>query len=200
MTSTLVRDGINWKAYARVEKYSAAQTAFAVRRSGLVEPDGSLLRKLCGAPEDGTAEAFGNLLVTVGLAAITGLIIGGGGNAFSHTNAIVGVGAGTTTAAITDTALTDDNTSNAYYQQADASFPTNSNGVITCQCTFASGNANYAWQEWCWAIGGGGTITAGDHLSAVTATAPTMVNHKVQSLGTKGSGSSWVFTTTVTLS
>ena len=78
--------------------------------------------------------------------------------------------------------------------------PTQSNGVITCVCTFGSTNANFAWQEWCFAFGGGGTITAGTHLSAVTSTAPTMMNHKVQSLGTKSSGAAWVLTATVTLS
>jgi len=194
------RDGIRWQAAVRVEKYSPDQVTFARRLSGLAEPTAAELRELCGYPEDGAAEAYGNLLVTVGLNELTNLITGGGGNAFSHSNAIVGVGAGTTAAAVGDTALTDDNTSSAWYQQADSSYPTQSEGVITCVATFASGNANFAWQEWCWAIGGGGTITAGDHLSAVTSTAPAMINHKVQSLGTKSSGAAWVFTGTVTLS
>ena len=37
------------------------------------------LRMLCGAPEEGTVEKVGNLLVTVGLNNITELIIGSGG-------------------------------------------------------------------------------------------------------------------------
>ena len=200
MTTALRRhDGINWHAFARVEKFSTDQVAWAALRLGH-EPDGTELRALLGTPEDGIAEADGNLLVTVGLNVITNLIIGGGDNPLSHANAIVGVGTSTTAAAITDTALGADNTSNAYYQQADSSFPTQANGVITTQATFATGNANFAWQEWCLAIGGGGTITAGDHLSAMTGTAPTMLNHKVPgSLGTKGSGAAWVFSTTITL-
>ena len=108
------------------------------------------------------------------------------------------MGAGSTAALVGDTALTDDNTSNAYYQQADSGNPTQSNGVITCVCTFASGVANYAWQEWCLATGSSG-ITPGDHLSAV-ATSVVMLNHKVASLGTKSSGASWVFTATITVS
>ncbi len=193
------RDGITWRAFARVEKYSARQVEYARRLSGLAEPAAAELRELCGWPEDGAVEAYGNLLVTAGLNQITNLITGGGDNPFSHANAIVGVGAGTTAAAVGDTALTDDNTSSAWYQQADSSYPTASDGVITCESTFGSGAANFAWQEWCWAFGGGGAITAGDHLSAVTSTPPVMINHKVQSLGTKSSGS-WVFTATVTLS
>jgi hypothetical protein len=209
-------DGIKWQANAWVEKYSQAQTDAAVRElagMGIECPGGhenaahhpeyrshfrEALRRT-GDPEHGVTEIPGNLLVTVGLNQITNVIIGGGDNAFSHANAIVGVGAGTTAAAVGDTALTDDNTANAYYQQADSGNPTQANGVITCVCTFTGSNADFAWQEWCWAFGGGGTITAGTHLSAVTSTAPTMVNHKVQSLGTKTAGS-WVFTTTVTLS
>ena len=92
--------------------------------------------------------------------------------------------------------VTDDNTSSAWYQQADSSYPTQSGGVITCNCTITSSNGNFAWQEWCLATGSGG-ITSGDHLSA-TATGVVLLNHKVASLGTKASGASWVFTATVT--
>jgi hypothetical protein len=188
---------INWSAHARIAKYSPDQVAYAVRTLGY-EPPGHKLSLIFKEPEDGITEEPGNLLVTVGLNLLTELIEGGGGTPFAHADAIIGVGAGTTTAVIGDTALTDDNTANAYYQQADASFPTQSNGVITAQATFASGNANFAWQEWCLATGSGG-ITAGDHLSAV-ATSVIMLNHKVASLGTKASGASWVFTATCTLS
>jgi hypothetical protein len=185
----------NWIAHARVAKYSPDQVAWATQKMGY-EPDGARLSLLFRNPEDGVTEEPGNLMVTVGLNLLTSLLEGGAGTPFAHADAIVGVGAGTTTALVSDTALTDDNTSNAYYQQADSSYPTQSNGLITCNCTFASGNANFAWQEWCLATGSGG-ITAGDHLSAV-ATGVVMLNHKVASLGTKASGASWVFTATVT--
>lgn len=186
-----------WNAHAQIKKYSIDQVRWATQKMGY-EPDGSRLSLLFREPEDGITEEPGNLLVTVGLNLITALIEGGAGTPFAHADAIVGVGAGTTAAAVGDTALTDDNTANAYYQQADASYPQQSNGVITTISTFASGNANFAWQEWCLATGSGG-ITAGTHLSAV-ATSVTMLNHKVASLGTKASGASWVFTSTVTLS
>jgi len=191
-------DGIRWHPVIRVHKFSEDQTAWTRRKSGILAPDGHLIRRLAGEPEDGIIEVAGNLLVTVGLNQLTNLIIGGGDNAFSHTNAIMGVGAGTTTPAIGNTALTDDNTSSAYYQQADTSYPTQDDGVITCYCTYTSSNANFAWNEWCMAIGGGGTITAGDHLSAVTSTAPTMVNHATATLGTKSTGS-WQLQATITL-
>jgi hypothetical protein len=184
----------NWNAHATVAKYSPDQVAWATAKMGY-EPDGARLSLLFRNPEDGVTEEPGNLMVTAGLNLLTALLEGGAGTPFAHADAIVGVGAGTTTATTADTALTDDNTSNAYYQQADSSYPTQSNGTITCNATFASGNANFAWQEWCLATGSGG-ITAGDHLSAV-ATSVVMLNHKVASLGTKASGASWVFTATI---
>jgi hypothetical protein len=185
----------NWNTYATVAKYSPDQVAWATRKMGY-EPDGARLSLLFRNPEDGVTEEPGNLMVTVGLNLLTSLLEGGAGTPFAHADAIVGVGAGVTAATVADTALTDDNSSNAYYQQADSSYPTQSNGTITCNCTFASGNANFAWQEWCLATGSGG-ISAGDHLSAV-ATGVVMLNHKVASLGTKASGASWVFTATIT--
>lgn len=194
-----VHDGLNWMAYARVDKYSPGQTAWAAAKTGIAEPSGRVLRDLCGNPEDGTAEAHGNLLVTVGLSLITNLMIGGTtAGSIKNAQAICGVGATATAATVADTALGADGGS-AYYQQADATYPSRSNGVITMVSTFASGNGNFAWQEWCWASCTSGSITGGATLASV-ATGVVMWNHKIQSLGTKGSGSSWVFTTTVTLS
>ena len=130
-------------------------------------------------------------MVTVGLNLLTALLEGGAGTPFAHADAIVGVGTSGTTAVVSDTALGSDNSSNACNSGPDSS---------TCHaeqlassplwCTFGSGVANYAWNEWCLATGSGG-ITTGTHLSAV-ATGVVMLNHKVSSLGTKASGS-WVF-------
>lgn len=197
MPGKWINEQDNWDAHALVRKYSPDQVAWATQKMGY-EPDGSRLSLLFRDPEDGVVAEPGNLMVTVGLNLLTALLEGGAGTPFAHADAIVGVGAGSTAAAIGDTALTDDNNANAYYQQADSSYPTQSNGVITCQATFASGNANFAWNEWCLATGSGG-ISAGTHLSAV-ATGVTMLNHKVpaSSLGTKSSGASWVFVATVT--
>lgn len=186
-----------WDAHAKISKYSAAQVAHATAQLGY-EPAGHKLSLMFRDPEDGVTDEPGNLLVTVGLNLITALIEGGAGTPFAHADAIVGVGTSTTTATVADTALGADNTANAFYQQADSSNPTQANGVITCVSTFGTSSANFAWQEWCLATGSGG-ITPGDHLSAA-ATSVVMLNHKVASLGTKGSGSSWVFTATVTIS
>lgn len=200
--AAVLREGINWHAHARVEKFSPDQVAWAARESGLVEPKADVLRVLCGAPEDGTVERDGNLLVTVGLNVVTELIIGSGGISLDQAHTIAGVGASTANnAAVGDTALADDNGANAYYQNVDSgSNPSQSNGVITATCTFTGSNANFAWNEWCLAVTSG-TITAGDHLSAMASPSPTMINHKMYSsgLGTKSSGASWVLTSSITL-
>ena len=191
-------DGINWHAHALVQKYTDRQVDWARRASGITEPPGALLQRHCGEPEDGYAEADGNLLVTVGLDAITKLLTNiSSPQAFSGpTRAIVGVGATSTTATTADTALGADGGS-AYYQGCDTSNPTQANGVITTVATFTTGNANFAWAEWCWATCTG-SITPGATLASV-ATGTKLWNHKIQSLGTKVSGS-WVLTTTITIS
>lgn len=143
-----------------------------------------------GVDPDSWTDEHHNQLVTTGLTLLTELFEGAGGNPFNHTDAIVGVGSSSTAWTAGDTHLGGDGSSStAYYQQADSSYPTYSGGVITCYCTFGSGVANMAWQEWCFADGSGG-ITAGGTLASV-ATGVVMINHKVVSLGTKSSGAVW---------
>lgn len=190
-------DGIKWHAFARVFKYSAATTRLAINELGF-QPTKADFDRL-GIEHDDYAEANGNLLVTVGLNNITKLIIGASATAMTNAQAIVGVGSSSTAAAVGDTALGGNgSTTTAYYQGADATYPTQSNGVITANSTFATGNANFAWNEWCWAVGTG-AITPGGTLASV-ATGVIMLNHKVQSLGTKASGSTWTLQATITLS
>jgi hypothetical protein len=197
----MANDGIKWSPSARVLKYDADTIQDITRMLGH-EPNGAELRHLEATaglvPDETTDWVKGNLLVTVGLDNLTKLIIGTG-TSFNNAHSIVGVGSSSTAAVIGDTHLGGDgSTTTAYYQNADASNPTQANGVLTCNCTYATGNANFAWQEWCWAVGTG-TITPGGTLASV-ATGVIMLNHKVQSLGTKASGSTWTLQATVTLS
>ena len=156
MPGKWINEQNNWDAHALVRKYSPDQVAWATRKMGY-EPDGARLSLLFRDPEDGVTEEPGNLLVTAGLNLLTSLLEGGAGTPFAHADAIVGVGAGSTAATVADTALGDDNSANAWYQQADVSYPTQINGVITCQATFASGNGNFAWNEWALATGSAGS-------------------------------------------
>lgn len=194
-------DGLNWLAHAHVDKFSPDQVSWVQGKTGLVEPKGATFFQLGLEPEDGSVEAAGNLLVTTGLNRITNLIIGGGGAAFNNAQAITGVGSSSTAAAVGNTALGGDgSTTTAYYQGADATYPQQSNGVITNVNTFGTSNANFAWNEWAWGIATG-TITPGGTFASV-GTSPVLLNRKVpaSSLGTKASGAVWVLTTTVTLS
>lgn len=193
------QDGIKWTPVVHVKKYSPDTVRDITRLLGH-EPTGEDLRRLEaeGLHWDDEAWAHGNQLVTVGLNRIGNLIIGTGA-AFTNAQAIIGVGSSSTAFSAAQTALIGDgSTTTAYYQGADASNPTQSNGVITCNATYATGNANFAWNEWGFAVGTG-TITPGGTLASV-ATTPVLLNRKVQSLGTKGSGSTWTLQATVTLS
>lgn len=197
-------DGIKWHAFARVIKYSPATVAEITKDIGH-EPTGADLRYLeakHGLKPDGIAEADGNLLTTAGLARITNLITGGGGVAFSGpsgTNrAMAGVGNSATAATVTDAALGGNSASNSWWQAVDAANPTVSNGVITANTTFGGSDGNFAWNEWGWAI-----ATAAPSANAVFSVATTtgvLLNHKVQSLGTKASLSVWTLQATITLS
>lgn len=189
---------INWHAHARVLKWTPKQVR---------EVEGHLGRKAVradfeslGVHPDDMTEADGNLLTTAGLNRITNLIIGGGGQAFTATStrAAVGVGNSTTAATTSDAALGGNTVGNSWWMPADASNPTQSNGVITCNATFNDNNSQFAWNEW-----GFGISTAATTTSAVFATATTsgvLLNHKVQSLGTKGAGATWTLQATITLS
>lgn len=227
---------IHWHARAYVERYSVDQTTYAdnlirserlctpaeIKRSGSGSRYNGLLADILhkmDAPEDGGVESLGNLLTTVGLTAITSLLIGVTPSAklyplgpVSGTNLHAACGVGTNGGtigsgpAVGDTALVGDGTANALYQAQDGSFPTVSAGVMTGQTTFASGDANFAWNAWCWVAGNAaGSITKGNAIAAIMTTNTTtfaMWNHKApaSSLGTKASGAAWVFTTTITLS
>lgn len=205
-------EGLNWRAFAHVEKFSPDQARWAARslasRYGRLprRDHGLMLSRILrgtGAPEHGYASAASNLLVTEGLNQITALIIGSGGVTFSNTHGLVTVGDSSTAAAVSDTYVTATFTSgsNCYQNPNDASFPTQSNGVINSQSTYGSSVANFPWNTWAWAIFNG-TAAANATLSAhgTGANQAVLVNHKVASLGTKGSGAAWVFSSSTTLS
>jgi hypothetical protein len=196
-------DDLKWHAALHIDKYSEEQTADIAALEGIdiSEVTGEHFAKYEMVPAD-TQDIDGNLLVTVGLAAITNVLIGSG-QAMTATRTGIGVGSTATTAVIGDTHLGADGsaangTTGAWYSVVDSA-PTHANGVLTFICTFtAVSNNAFAWAEWC-IFTATGTITAGDTLAS-TATGTIMINHKIQSLGTKTSGAAWVLTATITLS
>ena len=128
-------------------------------------------------------EIEGNLLVTVGIDIMFDLFIGGGGTVFSNANAHLGVGDSSTAEAVGQTDL--QASSNKLRKAMNGSYPSIASPVITFQSTFGSSEANFTWAEV-------GTFNA--------ASAGTMFNRKVQSLGTKSSGATWTLTEDITFS
>jgi hypothetical protein len=125
----------------------------------------------------------GNLALNAGLALMLDLLIAAGGTSFANANARLAVGDSSTAAAASQTDL--QAATNKLRKAMDATFPSRSSQTLTFKSTFATGDANFAWNEWGIANSSSGA---------------TMLNRKVESMGTKSAGQTWVMTATVTAS
>ncbi len=120
-------------------------------------------------------------LVTAGRDHIAGILIGESLVDYNNASAHLGVGNGTT---VFSAAHTDLQGASKARKAMDATYPTRATNVLTFRSTFASADANFAWDE----------------VSLFNAaTVGTMMSRVVTALGTKASGSSWVLTLTLTL-
>lgn len=97
---------------------------------------------------------------------------------FDNGNAHIGVGNGNTAAAVTQTDLQG---ASKTRKAMEAGYPDQSQGanVLRFKSSFGTAEANYAWEEWA-------VFNA--------AAAGTMMNRKVESLGTKTSSQTWELT------
>mgnify|MGYP000253425229 CR=1 FL=1 len=111
------------------------------------------------------------------------LICGTGGTAFDSSNAHIGVGDGTTAEDASQTGLQG---TNKCYKGMDAGYPSVSGTKATFRATFGSDDANFSWQEI--------TVANGSDDSAKN------LIRKVQDMGTKTSGSTWIATVEITMS
>jgi hypothetical protein len=219
-------DSIKWFPRATLEKYSPDQSEFAERklhgelswgrrmlisRRGIWVPrmHGDWLREMFAEPEDGYAYTEGNSLVNGGLAALTSLLLGSGGQSFipgGTSHAIIGAGTGTSATTAGMTALQSDNTANAWYQASDATYPHvdgTTVGQLDGQVTVTSTNGNFAsgWTEWCWATGTSATgSVTGTTLASLSGTTVMFNRWTGTSLGVKGAGATWVFSCTISFS
>jgi hypothetical protein len=100
---------------------------------------------------------------------------------FNNANSYIGVGDSSTAHAVGQTDL--QAASNKLRKALDATYPSGGSNVITFRSTFATGDANFAWNEWA-------VFNA--------SSSGTMLNRKVESLGTKTSAQTWQFTVTLT--
>lgn len=120
-------------------------------------------------------------LTNVGRNHLTGLAIGEALTAFNNANARLGVGDSNTAFAAAQTDL--QAAANKFRKAMDATYPQRTTNVLTFRASFATGEANFAWEE----VGIFNAAAAGE-----------MLNRKVQSLGTKVSGV-WELTATITV-
>ncbi len=107
--------------------------------------------------------------------------IGEAVTAFNAANAHIGVGDATT---VFDATHTDLQGANKFRRPQDTGYPTRTTNVLTFRSTFGTADANFTWNEWA-------VFNA--------ATGATMLNRRVEALGTKPNTQSWQFTVTLTL-
>jgi hypothetical protein len=164
-----------WVGRATVDKYHGDYTGAQIDQ-GLA---GAPYERVVGTPQ---------LLMYGGASALWHRLIGGTTvTAFDNTNAYIGVGDSSTAAAATQTDL--QAASNKLRKAMDSTYPqhtdaTTSGGAsIVFRATFGSSDANFAWAEWA--------------IFNASSTGR-MLNRKVESLGTKTSGS-WTLTLTLSL-
>ena len=129
-------------------------------------------------------EGEGNLMLNEGINALWSILCETTPTEDRYTaaNARIGVGNGTTAAAATDTGLVGGSTA---FKAMESGFPTfGSAQKAVFKSSFGDVDANFAWDEW--------TVDNG-------ATPNKNLNRKVESLGTKSSGT-WTLEVAITLS
>lgn len=113
---------------------------------------------------------------------ICSAIIGTESPTFTSANSYIEVGSGTTVFSATQTTLVSALTSGRMGMQA--TYPSVATNVISFRANFGTTDAQGAWNEW-------GVFNA--------SSGGTMLNRKVESLGTKPGTQTWQFTVTLTL-
>jgi len=122
-----------------------------------------------------------NAMSNAGIDALLLLLVGGGGTAFNNSNAYLGVGDSTDSFDAADTDL--QASSNKVRKAMSASFPATGTHLQTFKSVFDGSSGNFAWNEW---------------AIFNASSSGTMLNRKVESLGTKASGS-WSLAVTFAL-
>lgn len=127
----------------------------------------------------------GNLLLNEGINELWTLVAGTGGTAYNNAGAYLGVGDSATAANATQTSL--QAATNKFWKAMDGSYPTyGTSQKVTFRATFATGDANFAWNEFT-------VVNAADDTGE-------NLNRKVSSQGTKQSDQIWELTLDITLS
>lgn len=163
-----------WRMAWRIDKYDGEVTAEQIA-AGLVKPVD-------------TVEIDGNLLTTAGIGRLEDLLIGVAGQAYNATNSRIGVGNGSTAAAVGDTDLAAA-AGSANRQFKLVSGVSRTGTTITWLATFATTQANFAWTE----FGIDNGTADGTTVVAV------LLNRRIISAGTKTSAQTWAATATLSI-
>lgn len=133
----------------------------------------------------GVEHVHDNCLLNEGIQYLLDIIIGveGSPTLWDASNARVGVGDSTAAASASQRDL--QAATNKAYASMDSTYPNRSGQKISFRGTFASGQAEFAWEEY---------VVDNGSSSGKT------LNRKVESKGTKASGESWSLTVDITLS
>jgi hypothetical protein len=193
-------DSIRWHAEAFVDKYSQDQVDWVLKNHPIkgVPLQGRHFEQFKLKPEDGQAYSDGNLVTTQGLTVIWRLATGGGGTTLINTTTRLGTGNGSGTAAAGDTDLSAAaGSANRWFQIMDSTFPSFATNVLTAKATWATGDGNYAWNEWGLDVGTA-TVASSNAVQAVSGNNGLFSHKTSAALGTKTTGS-WVLTVTVTI-
>lgn len=120
---------------------------------------------------------LGNIFLNEGINFIWSIVCGASGlTPFNNANAHIGVGDGTASASPSQTGLQG---VNKCYRPMDTGYPIyGSEQKAIFRATFGADDANFTWNEW--------TVANGNSDTAIN------LNRKVESLGTKVQGSTWV--------
>ena len=168
-----ISDELNWKAKWRLSKFVGDI------------PTMSEEERAAAVPYE-VIDFENNGLANVGINELWKLVCGGTATAFSNANAYLGVGDSNTAFAASQTDL--QAVTNKTYKAMESSYPTyGTSQKATFRAVFGSSDANYAWEE---------VVT----LNGNNPPTAEMLNRKVQSLGTKASGTSWQLDCEITIS
>lgn len=208
--ATSMPDGIKWWPLARVEKWEAETLRELKHEFNLTqEPNHytlDYLKKKYGAEPTSVLETEGNYLTNVGRVRVADLTVGNG-TPKQLVSPYAGTGVGDASTLATQANIQGQTalqaTTNLLYKPLDST-PTSgtvagsTSGVITAQTTYQTGDANFAWNEWCLTVATATSVSSSSFATATTS--GIMLNRAVTSLGTKVSTAVWVLQVTVTLS
>lgn len=192
-------EDIKWTPSVIVSKYSIADTREMDELLGrpALEAD---FREYGVEPED-YAYSEGNALTTVGLQRLGDLFTGASAFGFTASRGMMGVGDSSTanSPAVSPayTALLGTASTGQFYVPITGA-ASSTNGLVAASANFTSAQANYQWNEWCWAIATAAPVANSSFATATTS--GVMLNRKVQNLGTKASGATWTLSASVQFS